>query len=133
MINNTADLSTPNIHSSNGFWWAMTMFGLMFIEALVLIDAFAREEERVAIMQNAILHTYVYVSLASVIVQLIGIILVEKRWYRLGGILQIAASTIHIWEVEGIIGIIGGLDAYHYPASQKEATLELEDFFGDRS
>ena len=98
----------------------MTMFGLMFIEALVLIDAFAREEERAAIMQNAILHTYVYVSLASVVVQLIGIILVEKKWYRLGGILQIAASTVHIWEVEGIIGIIGGLDAYHYPASQKE-------------
>lgn len=100
------------------------MFALMLIECLVLIDAFLSVEQRSAIMGNAILRSYFFVSLISCGIQLVGIVMVEKRWYRLGGILQITASVVHIWEIEGIVGILGGMDAYDYPAVLAESAKE---------
>ena len=57
--------------------------------------------------------------------QLAGIILVTKGRYRLGGALQIVASVPHIIDGFGILGVIGGMIAYHYPA--KEAAARSAD------
>ncbi len=45
-----------------------------------------------------------------------GIFLVTAGHYRVGGVLQIVASAVHVLDLIGILDIFGGLAAYRYPA-----------------
>jgi len=60
---------------------------------------------------NLALSIYLAVVATTVALQIAGIALVLVGRYRLGGILQIAASAVHVLKLEGIIGIVGGLTA----------------------
>jgi hypothetical protein len=79
----------------------------MTMEAAVLAEA-GREHENLALRILAV------VAIATWFGQLIGVVLVALGRYRTGGVMQICASALHVIELFGIIGILGGLRAYHY-------------------
>ncbi len=86
----------------------------------MLIEVVNSDFTEDAILEDTFWALYFYASISTCVLQLMGILLVKKNWFRLGGILQIAASSLHVLKLEGIIGIIGGLQAYNYPAALHE-------------
>lgn len=58
---------------------------------------------------------------AIAFVQMLGMWLTSRGRHRLGGNLQIFASALHIVDVIGVIGIIGGVLSKRYP--DKRAAL----------
>jgi hypothetical protein len=68
---------------------------------------------------------YFLVCSATLLLQLAGILFVAAGRYRLGGVLQIVASGVHVIKLEGVIGVVGGIKAYRYPErSAAGAALE---------
>ena len=100
---------------SKGFKFSIPMLLIMLLEIMVLVDVSPQHINTPVLIFFAI-------EIATFLVQLAGILLVAAGSYRVGGILQIAASAIHVLDVTGIIGIIGGMKAYRYP----EHLAELE-------
>jgi MFS superfamily sulfate permease-like transporter len=100
---------------SKGLAWAISMLGLDFVELLVLSEIVFSDFHRNAwASTTSFIWPYFYLSTASFVVQLLGIVLVAVGWFRLGGILQIISSSFHVPKGEGVIGVIGGVQAYRY-------------------
>jgi len=112
---------------SNGLTWALSMMGLDLVEFLALVEiVFSDFRSGWASAGGGIVVLYFYIATASLLLQLVGVLLVTVGWYRLGGIVQIAASTPHIPKGEGLIGIIGGYQAYQYPVRVVAAQAAAE-------
>ena len=102
---------------SKGLGWALSMLGLDLIELLVLLEIVFSDFHRNAWASNtSLIWPYFYLSTISFFVQLAGVVLVAVGWSRLGGVLQIVSSSFHVPKGEGVIGVIGGIQAYRYPA-----------------
>jgi MFS superfamily sulfate permease-like transporter len=100
---------------SKGLAWALSMLGLDLVELLVLSEIVFSDFHRNAwASTTGFIWPYFYLSTASFVVQLVGVVLVAVGWFRLGGILQIVSSSIHVPKGEGVIGVIGGVQAYRY-------------------
>ena len=99
-----------------GLPWAMASLFLDIIEVLVLSEIIFFDAFRSGLDRGwGILEYYLMVMIGATIGQAIGIWMVSQlRWYRVGGILQITASTTQLIKVDGIIGVIGGLKAWRY-------------------
>jgi hypothetical protein len=91
------------------------MLGLDFLEWTALLHIVFVELDASHI-HGTLIRAYFWVVSVSMLVQIAGAALVYFGWYRLGGILQIVSSSIHVFKGEGIIGIVGGVKAYRYPS-----------------
>jgi len=106
---------------SKGLAWALSMLGLDFVELLVLSEIVFSDFHRNAwASTTSFIWPYFYLSTASFIVQLVGIVFVAVGWFRLGGVLQIISSSFHVPKGEGVIGVIGGVQAYRYSPQPAE-------------
>ncbi len=94
-----------------GVWLSYAMLGIMVLEFLVILDLNPGNWRQFSIGKIAF---FAYL-LAAATVQTTGILLVRGGFYKPGGVLQIIASTAHILDLVGIIGMLGGLAAYRYP------------------
>ncbi len=99
-----------------GLPWAVASLCLDIIEVLVLSEIIFFDSFRSGLDRGwGILEYYLMVMIGATIGQAIGIWMVsQKHWYRVGGMLQIIASTTQLIKVDGIIGVIGGLKAWRY-------------------
>ena len=101
---------------SKGFAWALSMFGLDLVEFLALLEVMFLDSHRgPSFSGRGFIGIYFWISTVSLVLQLVGVLLVAKGFYRLGGVVQIVSSSIHVPKGEGVIGVIGGLKAYRYP------------------
>ena len=111
-----------NVTPPKGLMWATLMLFFMLLEIGVLIDI-----ERQYI--NAMM-LFFFVGLGILaLLQFVGILLVAAGRYRVGGVLQVAASAVHALDLIGMIGVVGGIKAYRYPErlaiSRPGATADL--------
>ena len=101
---------------SKGTLWASIMLALIVIESLALTEVVFFDQSHASWSTGSgFLMPYFVICVTTLVLQLAGMRLVAVGRYRLGGVLQAVASSVHVVKVEGIIGIIGGLDAYRYP------------------
>jgi hypothetical protein len=100
---------------SKGLIWAQVMIALMILECLVLIEVIFYDSEPGALSRNPYLKLYFIATIVTSVLQFVGILMVKTGHYKWGGIVQIAASAMHALEIEGIIGLVGGVKAYMYP------------------
>lgn len=92
------------------------MLFLDIVEGLVLIEIIFFDIPRAGFsFEFGVLELYFAASIVSVFIQVAGIVLVMRGWYRVGAIFQIVSSSPHVIKGEGLIGIIGGIKAYKYP------------------
>ena len=91
------------------------MLGLDFVEWIGLIHIIFIDLQKNH-LTGQLVKLYFWVVTVSLVVQLLGTLLAALGWYRVGGVLQIASSSIHVVKGEGLIGVIGGLKAYRYPS-----------------
>lgn len=92
------------------------MLLLDIVEGLVLIEIIFFDVPRAGFgFEFGVLEIYFAASMVSVLIQMAGIVLVMRGWYRVGAIFQIVSSSPHVIKGEGLIGIIGGIKAYKYP------------------
>jgi hypothetical protein len=54
---------------------------------------------------------YFCAVLVTALGQVAGIILVLRGRYRVGGLVQIVSSALHVLKGEGLVGVIGGMRA----------------------
>jgi hypothetical protein len=100
----------------------MSMLGLDMVELVALSEAeFWDFFEHPELSVSIAFKVYYFLVVLSFVVQLLGIVLVAVGWYRFGGALQIASSALHVPKLEGVVGIIGGVKAWRYPAALAEA------------
>jgi hypothetical protein len=99
-----------------GLRWAMASLFLDIIETLVLAEIIFFDSWRSGLGEGwGLLEYYWVVMIGATIFQAIGIGLVTQLgWYRIGGVLQIIASTTQVIKVDGLIGVVGGMKAYRY-------------------
>jgi hypothetical protein len=98
---------------SKGYAWSGAMLALMILEALALGEGLLRDSSPGWTgLMNSWLGIYLMVHAIETIVLVFGIVLVAAGRYRIGGILQIASSAVHV--PTGVIGVVGGLKAYRY-------------------
>jgi hypothetical protein len=109
---------------SKGLVLAQIMFCLMATEVLVLIEIVFFDTVKAGDTRGIGLVLYFWGAVITCLLQLIGIILVKKGWFRVGGVLQMIASAPHALKLEGLIGIMGGLDAYDYPQELSELSAK---------
>ena len=108
------DLNLDSRIPSKGYLWSGAMLALMVLEALALVEGLMRDSNSGwADLTDSWLGVYLVVHAIETIILVVGILLVATGRYRIGGILQIAASAVHV--PTGVIGVIGGLKAYRYP------------------
>ncbi len=92
------------------------MLLLDIVEGLVLIEIIFFDVPRAGFsFEFGVLELYFAASMVSVLIQIAGIVLVMRGWYRVGAIFQIVSSSPHVIKGEGLIGIVGGIKAYKYP------------------
>lgn len=102
---------------SNGVVWALVSLALDLLEVVVLIEILYFDKPAFqAGSGSGLLHVYFYIMLAATAGQAAGVALVARSWYRLGGAFQIVASAVQVFKVDGIIGVVGGVKAWRYPA-----------------
>ena len=109
------------MQTSKGLLLAWIMLVLMAAELLALSEVVFFDSKEMGEPSFG-LQLYFYVVLVTVLLQITGIILVKRGSFRVGGILQIIASAPHAIKLEGLIGIMGGLDAYDYPEELAQET-----------
>ena len=97
-----------NVTPPTGIMWAILMLFFMLFEIGILIDI-----ERLYI--NAMMLLFFAGLGFLALLQLVGILLVAAGRYRVGGVLQVAASAVHTLDLIGIMGVVGGIKAYRYP------------------
>lgn len=98
-----------------GLRWAAVMLFLQVAEVIVLVEVIFFDRPRRGIHpQFGAIEIFFAIALASVIIQATGMLLVRRGLYRAGGALQIASSTVHLFKIEGLIGMIGGFRAWNH-------------------
>jgi hypothetical protein len=115
----TADPKT----ASKGYPWSIAMLALMIFEALALIEGLMRDSTSGwADLAASWLGIYLVVHATETVLLAAGILLVAAGRYRVGGVLQIACSAVHV--PTGVIGVVGGLKAYRYPDRRRVESTE---------
>lgn len=112
----SAAVFDERLPASNGLVWAFISLALDLLEVVVLIEILYFD--RPGFQTGAgfgLLHLYFYIMLLATAGQAAGVALVARSWYRLGGALQIVASAVQVFKVDGIIGVVGGVKAWRYP------------------
>jgi len=118
----------PGRSLSRGLVWALSMLGLDVVEWIVLYEIVYVDQASLTSEPGGFLYAYFIVATVCMVVQVVGVVLVAFGAYRLGGVLQIASSVVHVPKGEGLIGVIGGVKAYRYPrlAAERARAAELE-------
>jgi hypothetical protein len=89
--------------------WAYVMLLLEALELLVVGEvAFFDRTSRGGF---GAVEIYFSLVAATLLGQVVGIALVLRGRYRLGGLVQIVSSAMHVLKGEGLIGVIGGMRA----------------------
>lgn len=106
---------------STGLSWAIVSLALDLVEVLVLAEIIFFDKPRSG-MSNGMgfLEIYFCITVVATIGQTIGVVLVARHWYRLGGLLQIISSGVQAIKIDGIIGVVGGVKAWRYPRRVRE-------------
>ncbi len=104
--------------ASPGLTWAYVMLFLEVLECLMLGEVVFFDRSPGS--GFGAIGLYFCVVAATVLGQAAGILLVRRGQYRVGGLVQIVSSAIHVLKGEGLIGVIGGMRARAY-ARRKEA------------
>ncbi len=97
-----------NVAPPKGLNWAILMLIFMLVEIAVLLDI---ERQYV----NATMELFFAGLGILALLQFVGIALVTAGRYRVGGVLQVAASAVHALDLIGMIGVVGSIKAYRYP------------------
>ena len=103
--------------ASPGLTWAYVMLFLEVLECLMLVEVVLFDRKPGS--GFGAIGLYFCAVAATVLGQVAGILLVRRGRYRVGGLVQIVSSAIHVLKGEGLIGVIGGMRARAY-ARQKE-------------
>lgn len=102
---------------SNGVIWGLVSLALDLLEVIVLVEILYFDKAAFrGDGGSGLLQVYFYIMLAATAGQAAGVALAARSWYRLGGALQIVASAVQVFKVDGIIGVVGGVKAWRYPA-----------------
>ncbi|MHC4492054.1 MAG: hypothetical protein ACYTDU_10560 [Planctomycetota bacterium] len=97
------------------------MLALIVVECLALTQVVFFDRPNTSWSTGSgLVGPYFVICAATLVLQLAGMTLVAAGRYRLGGVLQIVASSVHLVKAEGIIGIVGGIKAYRYPDRSAE-------------
>jgi len=107
---------------SRGFNWSIPMFFVMIFDWVGGIVNLTPPKGPPVDMGTEI---YLLLLLIACFLQMLGIILVALQKYKVGGIIQIVASVIHV--PVGVIGIIGGTKAYRFADLKKWVDEEFTD------
>lgn len=108
--------STENSEKpSKGIGFAVAALIVMIVELAILADIDSEfRSETIVIF---------FTGLGVLcLLQVVGIVLVVRGFYRLGGIFQIVASLVHILDGFGILGVMGGVIAMRYGDGLKVST-----------
>ena len=106
---------------TDGLSWAWASFLLDVVESLVLIQILFYDKQQFGVaFEWGVLEIYFVMTLFMSIGQLIGIALVTRGRYRLGGYFQVVSSAGQVLKLDGVFGVIGGLKALRY-AEAKES------------
>ena len=100
------------LRPSPGLTWAYAMLALEVLECLMLGEVVFFD--RAPGSGFGAIGIYFCAVLATVLGQIVGIALVLRGQYRVGGLVQIVSSGIHVLKGEGLIGVIGGMRARAY-------------------
>jgi len=102
------------------------MLALEIGECLVLTEVVFQDRSRVGLASDSgsFLEIYFVAVLVTLLLQAIGIVLVINGRYRVGAVLQVVASGLHVSKIEGLIGVAGGLKAWKYGKSGEEAEAQ---------
>ena len=110
-MNPTPPRSEPP-RASPGLSWAYAMLFLEVLECLMLGEVVFFDRKPGS--GFGAIGIYFCVVLATLLGQVVGIVLVRRGRYRVGGLVQIVSSAIHVLKAEGLIGVIGGMRARAY-------------------
>ncbi len=114
---------------STGLSWAIASLALDILEVVVLAEIIFFDKPRAEIGQGlGALEIYFIITVAGTIGQAIGVYLVTRGFYHIGGIFQIVSSSTQVIKLDGIIGVIGGIKAYRFP---RQSRLALKRFLDD--
>jgi hypothetical protein len=102
----------PPSRANPGLTWAYVMLFLEILESLMVGEVVFFD--RAPGSGFGAIGIYFCLVLATLVGQVVGIILVLRGRYRLGGLVQIVSSAIHVPKGEGLIGVIGGMRARAY-------------------
>lgn len=108
-----------------GIRWALAMLFLQVAEVLGLSEVIFSDRPHSGLPHRfGMLEIYYIAVIVTVLLQVSGILMARRGRYRLGGALQIAASSLHLLKIEGLIGMIGGLRAWKHrgPSPEKVAS-----------
>ena len=100
-----------------GLRWAFSQLGLDVVELAALLHIMVYDRAHSVVAHDGrwdFFELYLTIIIACCALQFLGIFLVSVKFYRLGGILQIVASSPNVLKGEGLIGVIGGMKAYKY-------------------
>ena len=98
--------------ASPGLTWAYVMLFLEVLECLMVGEVVFFD--RAPGSGFGAIGLYFCVVLATLLGQVAGILLVRRGQYRVGGLVQIVSSAVHVLKGEGLIGVIGGMRARAY-------------------
>ena len=102
-----------------GLGWAYAMLGLEMVEWLALIHIRFMDLPLGMVPEGSgFFELYFAVATFCLACQWAGTVLVWKRWYRTGGVLQILSSLLHVPKGEGLIGLVGGIKALRHAGAQ---------------
>lgn len=100
---------------TDGLNWAWASFVLDVVESLVLIQILFFDKQQFGVaFEWGVLEIYFVMTLFMSIGQLIGIALVTRGRYRLGGYFQIVSSAGQVLKLDGVFGVVGGLKALRF-------------------
>jgi len=107
-----------------GLRWAFSQLGLDVVELAALLHIMVYDRAHSVVAHDGrfdFFELYLTIIIACCVLQFLGIFLVNVKYYRLGGIVQILASAPNVVKGEGLIGVIGGIKAYNYPRTLRDA------------
>lgn len=104
---------------STGLAWALVSLALDIMEVLVLVEVIFFDKARIGAVDDGLgfLEIYFIITLAAAVGQGLGVLLVARGLYRVGGMLQIVSSSTQVIKLDGIVGVVGGIKAWRYPAA----------------
>lgn len=109
--------------SAAGLGFASIMLGLEAAECLVLTEVVFFDRPRSGLSNGFdVIELYFFLVVATLVGQLVGILLVRAGRLRAGAIVQIASSLLHVPKGEGLIGVFGGLRALEASRSAAPST-----------
>lgn len=112
-----------------GLRWAAGMLGLDTVELIAFSHVLLLDRDRSLLTDGSVdaVEIYAIALVATILLQVFGMLLVHWKQYRTGGAMQIIASAPHVIKLEGVIGVIGGLEAWRYPRLQAVAAVSRSD------